>query len=178
MQTPNAVNLIVIQKSKTFQFSSYHVQLHIQRFSEHIKINQYYKPLQLKSMSSSSTTWSCSKCTFINPNSSQPICQICSTPQNTSQPISWSCKSCTFLNRICNTICEICGTRPAFDEPIVGTNKRKIEDLLDQGLDDAAEFESVKSAKLDVVDLGILRVLGLIIMFNAFRVLCFLLISM
>ncbi|KAK1379003.1 Tyrosyl-DNA phosphodiesterase 2 [Heracleum sosnowskyi] len=115
--------------------------------------------------SSSSSTWTCSKCTFININSAQPICQICLTPQNTphfSQP-TWSCNSCTFLNPNSNTLCQICGTGvPAsvssiFEttdhvEVIVGS-KRKIGDVQDKGLDDAAEFSGVKSAKVDVVDL-------------------------
>lgn len=132
----------------------------------------------------SSSSWTCSKCTFINPNSPQPICQICSTPQNTphfSQP-TWSCKSCTFINANCNTLCEICGTKaPAsvsstFEtdevEVIVGS-KRKIGDLKDKGLDDAAQFTGVKAAKVDVVNLGISRFLTYFIL-NGFRVCVFL----
>ncbi|KAI3823864.1 hypothetical protein L1987_05309 [Smallanthus sonchifolius] len=69
-----------------------------------------------KSMSSS---WICSRCTFINTDSLNPNCQICSSSKPYS-PISspsssnqekWSCKACTFLNPYKVSNCEICGTR-------------------------------------------------------------------
>ncbi|PWA81870.1 endonuclease/exonuclease/phosphatase family protein [Artemisia annua] len=68
-----------------------------------------------------SSSWTCSSCTFINPNSLNPTCQICSNSKPTSQfsssskPTSnlekWSCKACTFLNPYKLSSCEICGTR-------------------------------------------------------------------
>ncbi|PWA49291.1 endonuclease/exonuclease/phosphatase family protein [Artemisia annua] len=67
------------------------------------------------------SSWTCSSCTFINPNSLKPTCQICSNPKPTSQfsssskPTSnlekWSCKACTFSNPYNLSSCEICGTR-------------------------------------------------------------------
>ncbi|KVI09377.1 hypothetical protein Ccrd_012248 [Cynara cardunculus var. scolymus] len=72
-----------------------------------------------KSMASS---WTCSRCTFINTNPLNPKCQICSSSQSPppfSSPLSpsssneekWSCKACTFLNPYKLSSCEICGTR-------------------------------------------------------------------
>ncbi|PWA96381.1 endonuclease/exonuclease/phosphatase family protein [Artemisia annua] len=68
-----------------------------------------------------SSSWTCSSCTFINPNSLKPTCQICSNSKPTSQfsssskPTSnlekWSCKACTFLNPLKLSSCEICGTQ-------------------------------------------------------------------
>ncbi|KAL1805493.1 hypothetical protein ACET3Z_028561 [Daucus carota] len=112
----------------------------------------------------SSNSWSCSKCTFINPISQPPICQICLTPQNPdshssrsqsqSQP-KWSCKLCTFLNSPGVDVCEICGAR-ALDSLLAEAaagSKRKIEDLLDKGLGDDGGSNATKLAKLDVVHL-------------------------
>ncbi|KAI3680521.1 hypothetical protein L6452_35292 [Arctium lappa] len=68
-----------------------------------------------KSMSSS---WTCSKCTFINPNPLTPKCQICSSKppppissSSSSNEEKWPCKACTFLNPYKVSSCEICGTR-------------------------------------------------------------------
>ncbi|WOH09167.1 hypothetical protein DCAR_0728622 [Daucus carota subsp. sativus] len=134
------------------------------------------------SSSSSSTPWTCPKCTFTNPNSQQTTCQICLTPQaqpHVSPKPTWSCKSCTFHNSYRNNNCEICGTRAsasllsdlgteADDEidPSVGTVflplqrcKRKIGRVGEMGLGDSGGsglFASVdvKSAKneVDVLD--------------------------
>ncbi|RVX08080.1 Tyrosyl-DNA phosphodiesterase 2 [Vitis vinifera] len=67
-------------------------------------------------------SWTCSKCTFINPSSQTSTCLICSSsssipqsPSSSSAPSpstpKWSCKACTFLNPYRNPICEVCGTR-------------------------------------------------------------------
>lgn len=79
---------------------------------------------QFQSLSSFSTTttmsssWSCSKCTFLNPGSQKSTCQICQTPfslsSTSSSPSSqpkWACKACTFLNSYSLSNCEICDTR-------------------------------------------------------------------
>ncbi|PSR98417.1 Tyrosyl-DNA phosphodiesterase [Actinidia chinensis var. chinensis] len=75
-----------------------------------------------------SMAWTCSRCTFINPPSQKPTCQICLSPSPSSLPSSslssapspfsaatttpkWSCKACTFLNPYRNTNCEVCGAR-------------------------------------------------------------------
>ncbi|KAK2359042.1 hypothetical protein P8452_78035 [Trifolium repens] len=63
------------------------------------------------------SSWSCQKCTFINPSSQISECQICkSSPPSasTSSPSSspkWSCKSCTLFNSYKNSTCHLCGTR-------------------------------------------------------------------
>ncbi|CAN1811257.1 Tyrosyl-DNA phosphodiesterase 2 [Linum perenne] len=73
-------------------------------------------------------SWSCQKCTFINPSSSNSVCQVCLSPisppcalsSSSNKPSSesprWSCKACTFLNSFKNSDCVICGTRspPSF----------------------------------------------------------------
>ncbi|XP_028762991.1 uncharacterized protein LOC114721337 [Neltuma alba] len=64
-------------------------------------------------------SWSCKKCTFLNPPSQKSSCQIClsSSPSlsppasSSSSPPKWSCKACTFLNPYKNSNCEICDTR-------------------------------------------------------------------
>ncbi|KAF7811181.1 tyrosyl-DNA phosphodiesterase 2 [Senna tora] len=68
-------------------------------------------------------SWSCKKCTFLNPPSQKSSCQIClsstspSSPplppssSSSSSPPKWSCKACTFLNPFKNSECEVCGTR-------------------------------------------------------------------
>ncbi|KAH6787766.1 hypothetical protein C2S52_007318 [Perilla frutescens var. hirtella] len=65
------------------------------------------------------SSWTCSKCTFINPPAQKSHCEIClsAPPQSSVLPSSpppeskWSCAACTFLNPYCSTICEICSTR-------------------------------------------------------------------
>ncbi|KAK1364803.1 Tyrosyl-DNA phosphodiesterase 2 [Heracleum sosnowskyi] len=112
--------------------------------------------------SSTSLSWTCSQCTFTNPNSHQPTCQICLTPQaqtqislspSSSSKPTWSCKSCTFHNSYKNNNCQICGTRASaslltaletgYDDdidPSVGSVflplqrcKRKIREVKDMG---------------------------------------------
>ncbi|CAL5199536.1 unnamed protein product [Lathyrus oleraceus] len=70
---------------------------------------------------SSMSSWSCHKCTFLNPPSQISECQICSSsppppslsPSPSSSSISpkWSCKSCTLFNSYKNSTCHLCGTR-------------------------------------------------------------------
>ncbi|KAI7746792.1 hypothetical protein M8C21_007699 [Ambrosia artemisiifolia] len=69
-------------------------------------------------MSSSSSSWTCSRCTFINTDyySQTPTCQIClsskpNSPSSSSNQEKWSCKACTFLNPYKLSTCEICGTK-------------------------------------------------------------------
>ncbi|KAK4792263.1 hypothetical protein SAY86_022698 [Trapa natans] len=71
--------------------------------------------------------WPCKKCTFLNPLSAKPTCQICLSSSSPSPPSSpsipkWACKSCTFLNPYRNSRCEICGA---------GASSSKFEDLND-----------------------------------------------
>lgn len=151
----------------------------------------HYPPIKLMSSSSSSPTsisWTCSQCTFTNPNSHQPTCQICLTPQaqthvsSSSSKPTWSCKSCTFHNSYKNNNCQICGTRASasllttletdYDDeidPSVGSVflplqrcKRKIGQVKEMGLagsNGSGLFTSVKSAKNEVAVLGIFRFL-------------------
>ncbi|CAA2965199.1 tyrosyl-DNA phosphodiesterase 2 [Olea europaea subsp. europaea] len=60
-------------------------------------------------------SWTCSKCTFINPPFQKSSCQIClsAQPPQSSSPAKpkWACKDCTFLNPYQSTSCEICGAR-------------------------------------------------------------------
>lgn len=134
-------------------------------------------------MSSSSSSvlnsWTCSKCTFINPNSQPPTCQICLAPQNqphvspSSSNPTWSCKACTFHNSYKNNNCQICGTRASASllttletedeiDSSVGSVflplqrcKRKIGQVKETGFDGSSGsglFASVKSSKDEVID--------------------------
>jgi len=70
---------------------------------------------------SSPMSWSCKKCTFVNPPSQISECEICfsspphpsssfATSSSSSSP-KWSCKSCTLFNSYKNPTCHLCGTR-------------------------------------------------------------------
>nr|XP_043622110.1 tyrosyl-DNA phosphodiesterase 2 [Erigeron canadensis] len=81
-------------------------------------------------MASSSSSWSCSRCTFINTNSTTPNCKICSfsqtpSPLPPSNQEKWSCKACTFLNPYKLSSCEICGTR---NSPFSSSSSLGLED--------------------------------------------------
>ncbi|KAG2300955.1 hypothetical protein Bca52824_037427 [Brassica carinata] len=88
--------------------------------------------------SSSSFSWSCTKCTFLNSPSQKLNCMICLTPVSASTPLSassndepkWACKGCTFLNTYKNSACEICGTRSTSSSSLLG-----FDDLTDSGLE-------------------------------------------
>ncbi|KAK6932292.1 Endonuclease/exonuclease/phosphatase [Dillenia turbinata] len=62
-------------------------------------------------------SWTCSRCTFLNPSSQSSTCEICFNPSSSNPSSSqsseskWSCKACTFLNPYKNSNCEVCGTR-------------------------------------------------------------------
>ncbi|PKA58123.1 hypothetical protein AXF42_Ash019827 [Apostasia shenzhenica] len=74
---------------------------------------------------SSSSSWSCSRCTFLNPPSQKVSCQICLSPSATADagagascsssffdeasPGRWACRACTFLNPRGHAFCEVCG---------------------------------------------------------------------
>ncbi|WOK99726.1 hypothetical protein Cni_G08438 [Canna indica] len=77
--------------------------------------------------SSSSSSWVCNRCTFINPPSQKSSCQIClspivvsvrplsSSPSSSSTTITagvsrWSCRACTFSNPSAAAACEVCDT--------------------------------------------------------------------
>eukprot|EP00456_Euglypha_rotunda_P057594 TRINITY_DN4765_c0_g1_i4.p1 TRINITY_DN4765_c0_g1~~TRINITY_DN4765_c0_g1_i4.p1 ORF type:complete len:439 (-),score=-0.43 TRINITY_DN4765_c0_g1_i4:10-1326(-) len=80
---------------------------------------------------SSSTTWECAKCTFLNPPS-RNVCEMCLSVD--SRTNTWSCTTCTFVQSLDSIRCEMCGApRPgasvAIDiepEPLV----RQVSDLL------------------------------------------------
>ncbi|KAJ8550201.1 hypothetical protein K7X08_033908 [Anisodus acutangulus] len=69
------------------------------------------------------SSWSCSRCTFLNPPSQTSSCQICLSdpPLSTISSVDpstisftkpkWACKACTFMNPYHSISCEICGTR-------------------------------------------------------------------
>uniref|UniRef100_A0A1J3F732 Tyrosyl-DNA phosphodiesterase 2 n=1 Tax=Noccaea caerulescens TaxID=107243 RepID=A0A1J3F732_NOCCA len=90
---------------------------------------------------SSSSSWSCSKCTFLNSPSRKLNCMICLTPvplpSSSPTPLSvssndepkWACKGCTFLNTYKNSACDICGTRSPTSS-LLG-----FDDLTDSGLE-------------------------------------------
>ena len=95
--------------------------------------------------SSSSSSWTCKKCTFINPTSQnqKPTCEICLTPFSSSSSSSpppspsapkWSCKACTFLNPYKSGSCEVCGTRASVSSLSSFEDLKEI-DVDDEGLD-------------------------------------------
>ncbi|XP_074592743.1 uncharacterized protein LOC141848593 [Curcuma longa] len=74
---------------------------------------------------SSSSSWACNRCTFINPPSRTSSCQVCLSPvpvasssspslSSSSSTLSdvsrWSCRACTFSNPTAASACEVCGT--------------------------------------------------------------------
>ncbi|GAA0160005.1 hypothetical protein LIER_16660 [Lithospermum erythrorhizon] len=94
-----------------------------------------------------SSSWSCKICTFINPPSQTPTCQICLSSQPPSSSLSssslspqWPCKSCTFLNPYRNSTCQICGAR----------SSSSALSLLDEEIDDA-ELEEVGGSDIGSV---------------------------
>ncbi|RID48656.1 hypothetical protein BRARA_I05159 [Brassica rapa] len=86
--------------------------------------------------SSSSSSWSCTKCTFLNSPSQKLNCMICLTPLPTPSSLSvssndesqWACKACTFLNTYKNSACGICGTRSPSSSSLLA-----FDDLTDSG---------------------------------------------
>ncbi|XP_010458587.1 PREDICTED: tyrosyl-DNA phosphodiesterase 2-like [Camelina sativa] len=103
------------------------------------------------SSSSSSTSWSCNKCTFLNSPSQKLNCMICLTPVSlpsssspslaisTNDEAKWACKACTFLNTYKNSICDVCGTRSSASS-LLG-----FDELTDSGLDSSNPDSSVGS---------------------------------
>ncbi|KAF6168195.1 hypothetical protein GIB67_011580 [Kingdonia uniflora] len=98
-----------------------------------------YKTLIPKSISMS---WSCSKCTYLNPLSQKSTCQICLSPPSPSPSPSpssssqltskWPCKACTFANPFGETRCQICGTRAM--SSIVDLDPIGLDDDLDSSI--------------------------------------------
>lgn len=86
-------------------------------FSTSVLINP--RKIQTLGIPSTTMSWACKKCTFVNPPSQKGECEICfspaspsaSGPSSSSSPPKWSCKACTFLNPYNNPSCEVCGTR-------------------------------------------------------------------
>ncbi|KAG0496900.1 hypothetical protein HPP92_001591 [Vanilla planifolia] len=74
-----------------------------------------------------SSSWSCSRCTFLNPPSQKLTCQICLSPSTatfkaagcSSSSVSthsagrWTCLACTYMNPHGSMFCEVCDTRAA-----------------------------------------------------------------
>ncbi|VVA91025.1 unnamed protein product [Arabis nemorensis] len=100
---------------------------------------------------SSSSSWSCNKCTFLNSPSQKLNCMIClapvSNPSSSLPPLSastndepkWACKGCTFLNTYKNSVCDICGTRSPTSS-LLG-----FDELTDSGLESNFPDSSVGS---------------------------------
>ncbi|KAM7265466.1 hypothetical protein ACFE04_003149 [Oxalis oulophora] len=99
-----------------------------------------------KTLKMSSSSWTCTKCTFINSPSQNPTCKICLTNNlslslsQSSSPSSpkWPCKACTFLNSYKNTKCEVCDTTKVstFDD---------LNDVISNSGDGGADSSSVGS---------------------------------
>lgn len=89
--------------------------------------------------SSSSSSWSCTKCTFLNSPSQKLNCMICLTPLPTPSPLSissndepkWACKACTFLNTYKNSACDICGTRSPSSSSLLGFDDLNDSEVLE-----------------------------------------------
>ncbi|XP_058728123.1 uncharacterized protein LOC131599897 [Vicia villosa] len=88
--------------------------------NQNFKISNFHPQIPSSSSSSPMSSWSCKKCTFLNPPSQISECQICSSsppPPSLSPSASsssspkWSCKSCTLFNSYKNSSCHLCGTR-------------------------------------------------------------------
>lgn len=69
-------------------------------------------------MTSSTDSWECASCTFLNSNSSAS-CAVCESGRDAttlSDPIEWVCQNCTFLNSSSHSSscepCELCGFAP------------------------------------------------------------------
>ncbi|XP_030456899.2 uncharacterized protein LOC115677827 [Syzygium oleosum] len=85
-------------------------------------------------------SWSCKKCTFLNPPSQKPTCQICLSPSSpppsasssSSSAPKWSCKACTFLNSYKSASCDVCGTRASLSTM---SGFEDLRDTSDGGLD-------------------------------------------
>lgn len=64
-------------------------------------------------------SWTCKKCTFLNPPSQISECQIClssppspsQSPSSSSSSPKWSCKACTLFNSYKNSTCNLCSTQ-------------------------------------------------------------------
>ncbi|CAH8251980.1 unnamed protein product [Arabidopsis lyrata] len=104
------------------------------------------------SSSSSSSSWSCNKCTFLNSASQKLNCMICLAPVSlpssspspslsisTNDEAKWACKACTFLNTYKNSICDVCGTR------LPTSSLLGFDDLTDSGLESNNADSSVGS---------------------------------
>ncbi|CAO2823647.1 unnamed protein product [Amaranthus hypochondriacus] len=100
--------------------SSHHLLHHLKSTKNPNKTHQnpQFQPILISSITMlKSSSWSCPKCTFLNPPSQLSSCQICLTPfshpspSSSSSPLKWACKACTFLNSYSRSNCEICDTR-------------------------------------------------------------------
>lgn len=109
------------------------------------------------SLSVPMSSWSCKKCTFLNPPSQNTACKICQSPSSPPPPSpssapKWSCKACTFLNPYKNSDCELCGTRaPALS---LSSFKDLIEISVDEDADSSVgsvffPLQPCKKRKLD-----------------------------
>ncbi|XP_057421503.1 uncharacterized protein LOC130715423 [Lotus japonicus] len=95
----------------------------------------------------SMSSWSCIKCTFLNPPSQKSQCQICSSSpppspppsSSSSSPPKWSCKACTLLNPYKNSTCELCGTR----SPVLSLSNSNLLQLSDDDDDRDSSVGSV-----------------------------------
>ncbi|XP_022954436.1 uncharacterized protein LOC111456698 [Cucurbita moschata] len=100
-------------KSLMFQSIAHSLSFSSARFLHRSVINRR----TICSLSLPMSSWSCKKCTFLNPPSQKAACKICLSPSSpppspsSSSASQWSCKACTFLNPYKNSDCELCGTR-------------------------------------------------------------------
>ena len=58
-------------------------------------------------MASSSSSWECHACTYVNTNADDTSCEICDTAR--LRPGLWACLKCTFDNDEKVNACEMCG---------------------------------------------------------------------
>ncbi|CAD5176637.1 unnamed protein product [Musa acuminata subsp. malaccensis] len=93
-------------------------------------LRQVENKMASSSSFSSSCSWTCNRCTFVNPPSQKSSCQICLSPipipsslpsssssSVTSEVFRWSCRACTFSNPADAAACEVCGTTAALPSP-------------------------------------------------------------
>ncbi|KAJ6794387.1 uncharacterized protein M6B38_166155 [Iris pallida] len=102
---------------------------------------------KMSSSCSSSSCWSCSKCTYLNSPSNKTHCMVCLSSSSSSS--SWSCLACTFSNPSSSASCQMCLTAPS---------SSVVEIDLDP--EDVSDISAVPSAAAAAVPSSLLRRCG------------------